>query len=451
MQAAALGLAEAKQQTRTRLEAGDYPGALALTDHLLAAFPLDDQLRVLVAEIVARAGLQDEAAELTRVLAHHFIQIGQPLRAVVAAHTLAQIGRPAAGPGILGEVARTYAQGSPRLAPFTTRPAPPDPNAPVPPFPADGIPAFDELATRACRRALDLSAHGEYQPSLHRVPFLSELIEAHLLAVLASMQLHRLRPGDLVMRQGEPGSSVYLIAHGELRVFVQLPGVPDRELARVHGNSVVGEMALLTSQPRAANVQVVREAEILEITRAALDQLTVRIPALKASLDRFARERLIKNLLATSRLFTPFTKDQQSELLRRFEGMEVDPGVEIIRQGDQGRGLFVVLSGELEVFTLDPVTRSQVQLGRLQTGDIFGEMSLLTQLPTSATVRSLTPCTLLFLARVYVDRLAAAVPEVRAYFAEVAQRRGRDNDLRLGAALPEEPMEELDSSDVLLI
>jgi CRP-like cAMP-binding protein len=444
-------LGEAKLETRACLDAGDYPRALALTDHLLATFPLDDQLRVLTAEILARAGLTDEAEELTRALAQHFIQIGQPLRAVVAAHTLAQMGRPAHGPGILGEVARTYAQGSPRLAPFTARPAPPDPDAPVPPGSSDGLPPFDELALRAHRRAIDLSAHGAYQPNLHRVPFLSELIEAHLLAVLASMRLHRLRPGDLMMRQGEPGSSIYLIASGELRVFVRHPGAPDKELARVHGNSLVGEMALLTSQPRAANVMVVREADVLEITREALDQLAVRIPALKVSLDRFARERLIKNLLATSPLFAPFTKDQQAELLRRFEGMEVEPGVEIIREGDQGRGLFVVLSGELEVFTRDPATRAQVQLGQLHTGDIFGEMSLLNQLPTSATVRSLNRCNLLFLARVYVDRLSAAFPEVRTYFAEVAARRARDNNLRLGASLPEEPVEELDISDVLLI
>jgi CRP-like cAMP-binding protein len=253
------------------------------------------------------------------------------------------------------------------------------------------------------------------------------------------------------MRQGEPGSSIYLVASGELRVWVRPAAGSDRELARVHGNSLVGEMALLTSQPRAANVSVVRDADVFELTREALDRLAAQTPALQASLDRFTRERLIKNLLAASPLFQPFTKEQQAELLRRFEGMEVNPSVEIIREGDQGRGLFVVLSGELEVFTADPVSRTAVVLGQLHAGDIFGEMSLLTQLPASATVRSLTRCNLLFLARVYVERLSAAFPEVATYFAQVAERRARDNGLRLGPALPEEPVEELDLSDAILI
>ncbi len=451
MQMEGVGLEQAKQRVRVLLAAGDYPAALDSTDHLLGAFPLDDQLRVQVAEILARAGLTDEADALSQALAHHFIQIGQPLRAVVAAHTLAQMGRPTVAPAILAEVARTYGQGSPRLAPFTTRPAPTDPNAPVPAVPDREPPPFDQLTMRAYRRALDFSAHGAYQPRLHRVPLLSELAPEHLLAVLASMRLHRLGPGALVMRQGEPGSSVYLVASGELRVSVRTAAGAERELARVHGNSLVGEMALLTSQPRAANVAVVRDAEVLELTREALDRLAGQTPALQASLDRFTRERLIKNLLASSPLFTPFTKEQQAELLRRFEGMEVNPSVEIIREGDQGRGLFVVLSGELDVFARDPGSGVPVALARLHPGDIFGEMSLLTQLPTSATVRSVTRCNLLFLARVYVERLSAAFPEVATYFAQVAERRARDNGLRLGAALPEEPVEELDISDALLI
>jgi CRP-like cAMP-binding protein len=440
-------LGEAKQQARALVREGDYPGALALADRLLTAFPLDDELRVLVGEILSRSGLTDEAAEIWQTLARHFIEIGYPLRAIVSSHALARVGRP--DPDLLDQVARTYADGSPRLAGFGARPAPVDPRAPLPPGePPPALP-FDELALMAQERALDLSPHESHQGPLLRIPFLSELAEEPLRAVLGAMRVHHLDPGELVLRQGEPGSSIYLVASGELRVWVQPAAGPARELARVHENCLVGEMALLTSQPRAATVAVVREAEVLELTREALEAAASQLPALRQSLDRFARERLIKNLLATSPLFTPFSKEQQGELLRRFEGIEVDPGAEIIRQGDEGRGLFVVLSGELEVFAEDAAA-GPVPLGRLSTGDIFGEMSLIANQPTSATVRAQTRCTLLCLARVYVDRLGAAFPEVRSYFAEVAERRARDNSLRLGPALPDEPIE-LDISDVLLL
>ena len=444
-----LRLGEAKQQARSLLREGDYARALALTDQLLAAFPLDDQLRFAVAEILAKAGLGDEAEQLWRVLAHHWIEIGQPLRALVTSHALTRLGRPR--PEIAAAVASTYADGSPRLARFAARPAPPDLEAPVPGGSSTTALPFDELASRSHRRALDLTPHGPYQSQLHRIPLLSELGEEPLRAVLGSTRAHRLEPGEVIMRQGEPGSSVYLVASGELRVFVESSsGGSPRELARVHENSLIGEMALLSRQPRAASVAVVREADVLEITRDTLDAVAGDMPALRTSLDRFARERLIKNLLTTSPLFTPFTKDQQAELLRRFEGIEVDAGVDIIREGDEGRGLFVVLSGELEVFARDPSAQTEVHLARLSTGDIFGEMSLMTNQPTSANVRSRTRCALLYLARAYVDRLSAAFPEVRATFAAMTERRARDNDLKLGATLPDQPME-LDIDDVLLL
>jgi CRP-like cAMP-binding protein len=448
MTEAPLNLGQAKQRARALLEEGDHARALSLTDQLLASFPLDDELRFYVAEILARSGHTDQAVELWRLLAHHFIQIGQPLRAVVVAHALAGCGRPA--PEILAELARTYADGSPRLALFASRPAPPDPRAPVALASSEPPPDFEGLTRVAQRRALDLSAHGPYHPQLHRIPFLSELAEEPLRAVLHAARVHRLDAGDVVLRQGEPGNSIYLVAGGELRVFVQLEGGGRRELARVHENSLVGEMALVTSQPRAATVAVVREAAVIELTRDALETAAGQIPALRVSLDRFARERIIKNLLATSPLFTPFTKEQQAELLRRFEGIEVDAETSIIREGDEGKGLYVVLAGQLEVSARDPLSESPVHLARLATGEIFGEMSLIANQPTSATVRSLTRCTLLFLARVYVDRLSAAFPEVGTYFAQVAERRSRDNTLKLGAAWPEEPIE-LDVNDILLL
>src|SRR5687767_3026875 len=117
-------LGEAKQQARAQVREGDYPGALALADRLLTAFPLDDELRFLVGDILARSGLTDEAAEIWQALARHDIEIGYPLRAIVTSHALARAGRP--DPTLLDQVARTYAEGSPRLAAFASRPAPLD-------------------------------------------------------------------------------------------------------------------------------------------------------------------------------------------------------------------------------------------------------------------------------------------------------------------------------------
>ena len=80
--------------------------------------------------------------------------------------------------------------------------------------------------------------------------------------------------------------------------------------------------------------------------------------------------------MATSPLFKPFNRMQQRDLLRRFTSHDVAPGTVVINEGEEGRGLFVVLSGELDV-SRRAADGTTVPLGGLKTGDVFGEMSLL--------------------------------------------------------------------------
>jgi CRP-like cAMP-binding protein len=453
-------LAEAKASARAFLAAGQQAAALATFNHILTAAPLDDDVRLAIADLLAATGKGDEAQQIHRALTGHLLRAGRPLPALVAADHLAQSDR-ATADSLRDALADMYAAGSPRLAPFAARTAPLDPNLPIPALPSDLIEAasseaasIDELSARATALALDLTAHPPAQEQVHPIAFLSELEPDSLRAVLASLRVRHVPQGQLVFRQGEPGTSLFLVALGQLQVATALPSGARRELARLHENSLFGEMALVTSQARGASVTALEDATVLELDRAALDRVRASLPTIEIALARFTRERLIKNLLATSPLFTPFTREQQKQLLQRFEGNEVDAGVTVIRQGEAGQGLYIVLTGEMMVEALaDPpaALAEPIPLGKLQPGDIFGEMSLLTDQPTSATVRASAPCTLLFLPRLYFDRLTDAIPEVKRYFATVAQRRANDNSTRLYAgALPEETVE-LDDSDGILI
>jgi CRP/FNR family transcriptional regulator, cyclic AMP receptor protein len=108
----------------------------------------------------------------------------------------------------------------------------------------------------------------------------------------------------------------------------------------------------------------------------------------------------------------------------------VAPGTAIIRQGDEGRGLFLVLSGDVEVVSTAP-DGSPVPLGTLRAGDVFGEMSLIRGGPTSATVTAASAATVLFLAREYVDRIVQGVPEIRKYLEALTEDRELDQQLAM--------------------
>jgi len=111
----------------------------------------------------------------------------------------------------------------------------------------------------------------------------------------------------------------------------------------------------------------------------------------------------------------------------------------VIREGDIGRGLYVVLTGEVEVIKGEEPFEQQ--LATLRSGDLFGEIALVRGTPATATVRAGRPSTVLFLAREYFERLIAALPEMRAFFETLTEERLRDAAITPDDLLTEEPDE----------
>ena len=440
-----LTLGAVKAEARRLLRKNEHLKALRLYDRLLASVPHDVSLRVRVADVMAAAGMGAEAADVYRAVAHYAAERGHPLQAMVAAHALAGLG--VSADDCFAALARQFAAGAPQLTPVAARPARLDMRMPVPARLSTDDAPLDRLALRARSRALDFSEASPPRDQFYPVPFFSRLAPEAFLALLRSLSVRRLGAGEVVIRQGDPGDALYLVAAGELRVFTSDAAGQETEVARIGEGSLFGEMALLGDEPRAASVAVIEDADLVEVSRATVQALFSASPDGAGALEQFARERLVRNLVATSPLFAPFNKDQRGQLLQRFENRVADAGQEIIRQGDPGTGLFMVLAGQVVV------TTATQELARLGAGEIFGEMALLTGQPAAATVVAARRTQLLFLARTYVERLAAAIPQVRRYLEELVAHRRADNDLRLGRrSLPAIPIEiDFDHEDTLLL
>jgi CRP-like cAMP-binding protein len=432
-------LRELKAEARTLLRAGEVGAALAAYDHILATTPLDYDSRLKIADMLAGLGDRDGAATLYRALATHDIRSGHALPALVCAKQLEALGGNA--DDLIDLLSGLYAHGAPALAKFAARQAPVDMESEVERPDLTKAEDVAVVAERARTRALDFSVFVQYPEQFLPLPFFSELPRDVFRPVIRALRLRRLNDGEFVIREGEPGVAFYLVATGQVRVFATQGG-KQVERTRLH------EGALLTQQPRTASVQVVDEADILELARESLAALTAEVPSLGAALDKFARERLLKNLLATSPLFRPFNHQQQMDLIRRFDGHEVAAGTVVIREGEAGQGLFVVLSGEVEV-SKRQAGGGEMSLARLRAGDVFGEMSLLTNQPTTATVTAARPSTILFLASEYFQRLVQALPAIRQYFEGLAQRR--DIETRLAVGQEEESQGRHTSPDARVI
>ncbi len=101
---------------------------------------------------------------------------------------------------------------------------------------------------------------------------------------------------------------------------------------------------------------------------------------------------------------------------------EFGPGEVIFSEGDQGRHVYVIKSGSVEVLAKRP-DGSQEVLRRLGSGDHFGEMALLRKAPRSATIRTVTPVQVFRMSPSNFMALYTSMPGLRDHFQKVMQSR----------------------------
>ena len=131
---------------------------------------------------------------------------------------------------------------------------------------------------------------------------------------------HVFAPGELVIRAGDPGSSMFVLHHGRVRVQVNDNGRP-RTVATLNEGDFFGEMALFTGEPRTANVLALEETEVLEIGHAAMKRVFDTNPDLVESLSFIMAER--RQGLASHSDSPVATSDSSGILsaIKRFYGL----------------------------------------------------------------------------------------------------------------------------------
>jgi CRP/FNR family transcriptional regulator, cyclic AMP receptor protein len=80
----------------------------------------------------------------------------------------------------------------------------------------------------------------------------------------------RLRPREVLFRKGDPGSALYAVLRGRLRVFSSSADAKEVVFRFLEAGDVVGEVALFDAQVRSATVEAVEGCELLSLQRRDL-------------------------------------------------------------------------------------------------------------------------------------------------------------------------------------
>ena len=133
----------------------------------------------------------------------------------------------------------------------------------------------------------------------------------------------------------------------------------------------------------------------------------------------------IAKLIEGSHLFRSLDDAGRQSLIKRGQLMMYPAGTVIVREGEVGESFFLIDSGVVEVVTQSS-TAGDVSLTTLQRGAFFGEVSVVTHAPRTATVTALTDVTAVAFDQRDVDSLLANNPKAKRLLEAVMTGRARD-------------------------
>lgn len=259
--------------------------------------------------------------------------------------------------------------------------------------------------------------------ALRDTPLFARLTQRELERLIGRMAFQQLEPDDLVFAEGDPGRTLYVVTDGEVVVEAK-----NRELARLGAGAFFGEIALVTELPRSATVRAATRVDLLAIDRDVVREAIAEQPRVVDVLLAFVRTRLVDGVTRTSELFRPFTAVDRAALSARFELLEVAVGATLVEHGARADGLYVMLAGRCEV------TRDGRTLAALGSGDVFGEMSLLSGTGAIAAVVAASRVLALRMPAATFREVMMTHPQLLAHLSELADARALEFEAALAAA-----------------
>ena len=153
-----------------------------------------------------------------------------------------------------------------------------------------------DKAKEQLRSAGPAAEAGKNEPLFNRPvpksPLFEVLSDTEREAIVAEMEIESHDEGSVVINEGDPGTSMYLIASGEVKVYTRGTGKSGSVyLARLGEGDFFGEVSVLTGKPRTATITASQRTELLRLDKEKLDGVLSKHPGIRKVLDDFYKKR----------------------------------------------------------------------------------------------------------------------------------------------------------------
>lgn len=119
-----------------------------------------------------------------------------------------------------------------------------------------------------------------------------------LVAVMRGLELVSFEAGDVIVAEGTPGDSMFILTAGKVKAYVKSPKGRSMKVQEFEEGDFFGEISVLTGKPRTATLTAALDCECLELNRATLDEITKTHPGVREVLKKFQKARALSTVKA---------------------------------------------------------------------------------------------------------------------------------------------------------
>src|SRR5438093_345697 len=242
------------------------------------------------------------------------------------------------------------------------------------------------------------------------------LSDEHFDAIETLLQEEHYYFGDIIVKQGDPADSFYVLTTGRARALKIRADGEEIPLGVLKPGDSFGEAALAEGGTRNATVRCSTAVDVLRIDRDDFLQLVSQEPDLKQSIETTGRHRALQGFLYQFSNFGRLPTPVLRSMIDQLKPVGFEKGNLIIRQGDEAGPLYIIEKGRARAFA--GVDGREHNLAFYREGDFFGELSILNGSPRAASVEAVTDCQLLSLEPGAVHVLRRRFPEFEKLMSE---------------------------------
>ncbi len=269
------------------------------------------------------------------------------------------------------------------------------------------------VSTMAYNAAADSTE--KVKQNLERTPLLSGLSGQELEDFIASLELREYSTGDTIFGADEEGDSLYLIGMGTVHLETKSVRGDQQTYSKLSEGEFFGELSFMGNTKHTDTAIAETDVNLLIVNRKIFDDWVKKHPTIHDTVEDFYRRRVLARLLAITPVFEGIPQEARIPLAEQFSFSFFRANDVIINEGDVENTLYLIRSGQVEVSTTNKKHNpsQKIVLGKMGEGSFFGEVSMLTNRPRTASVTAVSDVELLMLTSEKFKEITKQFPTVQ--------------------------------------